>query len=175
LITDSSYEPEIAVTGDAWLGKGIGSIERLIRDTFSKPADEIQIATYSITEGTGEFFELLDGALTRNTRVMMIVNRFYSQPESVQKKLLEFQILHKDYFILRNFEPKDTREDLHAKLIVINHNTALVGSANLTWKGMVANHELMVKLSGKTANSVGELVDKLYKHRDSKPIKMESQ
>ena len=171
----SSDKPEIAVTGNTWLGKGTGSIWTLIRNTFSQPATEIQIATYAITESSGEFFELLDDVLARKTRVMMIINRFYTQHEGVQEKLLDLKDKHKGFFILVNFDPKDSREDLHAKLIVIDHEIALVGSANLTWKGMVMNHELMVKLSGDTAYSVGELLDKLYKHPESKPVKRTGQ
>lgn len=91
-----------------------------------------------------------------------LINRFSSQPESVQERLLKLADKYRN-LVLRDFNPDDNREDLHAKLIVIDHSTALVGSANLTWKGMVMNHELMVKLSGKSANAIGELLDRLSK------------
>lgn len=159
---DDSHEPEIAVTGNRWMGKGTGSIWTLVREAFSKATNEIQIATYSITESSGEFFDLLDDALARRTRITMIINRFSSQPESVQERLLKLADKYRN-LVLRDFNPDDNREDLHAKLIVIDHSTALVGSANLTWKGMVMNHELMIKLSGKSANAIGELLDRLSK------------
>ena len=89
--------------------------------------------------------------------------------ENVKVKLVELASKYKN-FILMNFQPEDGREDLHAKLIVIDHKTALVGSANLTFKGMVMNHELTVKLTGHAAQTVGSLIDRLSKHPECKRI-----
>lgn len=161
-------QPEIAVTGDFWLGRGLGSIWSLVKDSISNAESEVQIAAYAIGENSDEyeFFELLEGALARGIRVLMIVNRFSNQRESVRKSLLE--LVHKyNSFVIKNFNPQDKREDLHAKLIVIDHSAALVGSANLSFRGMVANHEVMVKLSGKTAYSIGELIDRLSANSES--------
>jgi len=160
---DEPDEIQIAVTGDKWMGKGIGSISTLIQETLEKDINEIQIVTYSVSENSTEFFEHLDNLLVRKTKVMMIVNRFSKQPAEVQKILLDL-VGNYDNFILKDFNPEDRREDLHAKLIVIDHSIALVGSANLTWKGMVSNHEIMVKLTGNTASVVGDLVDRLSRN-----------
>ena len=84
--------------------------------------------------------------------MLMVVNRFANQRESVRKSLLELARKY-NTFVIKSFNPQDKREDLHAKLIVIDHSAALVGSANLSFKGMVANHEVMVKMSGKMAYS----------------------
>lgn len=173
MIHNDSHESEIAVTGNRWMGKGTGSIWTLVKEAFSKATNEIQIATYAITESSAGFFDLLDDALARRTRVTMIINRFSSQPESVQERLLELAEKYNN-LVLRDFNPEDRREDLHAKLIVIDHSIALAGSANLTWKGMVMNHELMVKLSGKSANAIGELLDRLAKSCTPIPTKEKS-
>jgi cardiolipin synthase len=159
---ESDSQPEIAVTGDSWLGRGFSSIWSLVTDSISGAESEIQIAAYAIGENSDEyeFFELLEGVLARGIRVLMIVNRFANQRESVRKSLLELARKYNS-FIIKSFNPRDKREDLHAKLIVIDHSKALVGSANLSFKGMVANHEVMVKMSGKTAYSIGELLDRL--------------
>jgi phosphatidylserine/phosphatidylglycerophosphate/cardiolipin synthase-like enzyme len=160
--TEDDSGPEVAVTGNFWLGRGLSSIWSLVRDSISRAESEIQIAAYAIGENSDEyeFFELLRGVLARGIRVLMIVNRFSNQREPVRKTLLEFASKYNS-FVLKDFNPQDTREDLHAKLIVVDHTTALVGSANLSFKGMVANHELMVRLLGKTAYFIGELLDKL--------------
>ena len=159
--------PEVAVTGNFWLGRGLSSIRSLVKDSISKAESEIQIAAYAIGENSDEyeFFELLRGVLARGIRVLMIVNRFSNQRESVRKTLLELAGKYNS-FVLKDFNPQDKREDLHAKLIVIDHTTALVGSANLSFKGMVANHELMVRLSGKTSYSIGELLDRLSENSE---------
>jgi phosphatidylserine/phosphatidylglycerophosphate/cardiolipin synthase-like enzyme len=162
LMSTEDLGPEVAVTGDFWLGRGLRSIWTLVRDCISKAESEIQIAAYAIGENSDEyeFFELLRGVLARGIRVLMIVNRFSNQRGSVRDALLELAGKYPS-FALKSFNPRDKREDLHAKLIVVDHTIALVGSANLSFKGMVANHEVMVKLSGKTAYSVGELLDRL--------------
>lgn len=160
----TSHTPEIAVTGSGWMGGGTGSIWSMIRDAFSKVDNEIQIAAYSITEGSGEFLDLLKNQLARKTRVMMVVNRFYEQEKNIQDTLLNLSGKYEKHFVLKNFEPEDRREDLHAKLIVIDHSTAFVGSANLTWKGMVMNHEIMIKLTDESAQKIGSLIDKLKDH-----------
>lgn len=158
--TESESQPEIAVTGDFWLGRGFSSIWSLVKDSISQAELEIQIAAYAIGENSDEyeFFELLEGVLARGIRVLLIVNRFSNQRESVRKSLLRLARKYNS-FVIKSFDPQDKREDLHAKLIVIDHRSALVGSANLSFKGMVANHEVMVKLFGKTAYSIGELLD----------------
>jgi len=168
VIQNESTEPKIAVTGNRWMGKGTGSIWTLVREAFSEATNEIQIATYAITESSGGFFDLLENALARRTRITMVINRFSSQSETVQERLLALADKYKN-LILKDFNPEDTREDLHAKLIVIDHVIALVGSANLTWKGMVMNHELMIKMTGHAANSIGELIDRLSKHCETLP------
>ena len=61
-------ELEIAVTGNDWMGQGIGSIKSLLKNVFSNVNNEIQIATYSITESTGEFFEMLDNELAKKNK-----------------------------------------------------------------------------------------------------------
>lgn len=167
-MTADDSTPEVAVTGDFWLGRGLRSIWTVVKDSISKADNEIQIAAYAIGENSDEyeFLALLKGALARGIRVLMIVNRFDYQRESVQNALLELAGKYPN-FALKSFKPHDKREDLHAKLIVIDHATALVGSANLSFKGMVANHEVLVKLSGKTAYSVGELLDRLTANSES--------
>jgi len=160
--------PEVAVTGDFWLGRGLSSIWSLVKESISKAESEIQIAAYAIGENSDEyeFFELLTGVLARGIRVLMIVNRFSNQRESVRKILLELASKYSS-FVLKDFNPQDKREDLHAKLIVIDHTTALVGSANLSFKGMIANHELMLRLSGRTAYHIGGLLDRLSANSES--------
>ncbi len=159
---EESVRVEIAVTGNFWVGKGVRSIWSMLNDTISKAENEMQIAAYAIGENSDEyeFFELLKGALARGIRVLLIANRFSKQRETVRKTLLELVMKHKT-LIVKDFNPQDRREDLHAKIIVVDHSIALVGSANLSFKGMVANHELMVRVSGKTAYAIGELLDRL--------------
>lgn len=165
---DNPAEPEIAVTGNFWLGKGLRSIWSLVKETFNGAEGEIQIAAYAIGENSDEyeFFDLLKGVLARGIRVLLIVNRLGRQRESVRKTLLALATRYSN-LVLKDFSPQDGREDLHAKIVVVDHSTAIVGSANLSFKGMVANHEIVVRISGKTAYTIGELLNRLSANSDS--------
>src|SRR2546422_926970 len=153
-----SSQLDIAVTGSARIGHGTRSIWSLLRDSFARAEREIIIAAYSLSEASPEFFDLLEGCLIKGIRVLLIINRFANQPKNAKNNLLVLQKKYKKIFIIKDFNPQDHREDLHAKLIVIDHKIALVGSANPTWKGMIINHELMVRIRGKHASEIGNLV-----------------
>lgn len=160
---------EVAVTGRSWMGKGVGSIWTMIEKTISKANNEILVAAYSLSENSIELIDLLEKSLVTGIRVTLIVNRFNNQPNMVCEKLLEINKRFRE-FILKDFCPENASEDLHAKLIIIDHSVALIGSANLTLKGMVLNHELMVRITGTHAGEIGNLVDRLSVSEDSKTI-----
>lgn len=148
------------MTGSAWMGKGTGSIESAIEDMLLKAKEEIQVAAFQITEGCQPFLQLIEGSLSRGIRVTFIINKFESQPISIQKELNRLAILF-PHFTQIDFDPKNRKQDLHAKIIVVDRSIALVGSPNLTWRGLVLNHELGVVLSGPVAGTIGHLLDNL--------------
>ena len=151
------------------MGKGVGSIWRMIEESISTANDEMLVTAYSLSRNSMELLNLTEKALVKGIRVTLIVNRFETQPEVVKEKLRGMNNRFRD-FILKDFSPESISEDLHAKLIIIDHSVALVGSANLTWKGIVSNHELMVRVRGTHAGEIGNLVDKLLTSDDAKTI-----
>jgi phosphatidylserine/phosphatidylglycerophosphate/cardiolipin synthase-like enzyme len=165
---DENPELVIAATGSAWTGKGVRSIWSLIRESFRNAQREIIIAAYSLSESP-DFYKILDDCLIRGIRILLIVNRFDFQTAGVKNSLISLGSKY-DNFILKDFNPTDRREDLHAKIIVIDHCMALIGSANPTWKGMIMNHEIMVRISGRRAAEIAELVDRLSMCFETKPV-----
>ncbi len=159
MIVNENPELDIAATGSAWMGKRTRSIWLLIRESFRRAQREIIIAVYSLSDSP-EFYKILDDCLIRGIRILLIVNRLDFQTEGVKNSLISLASKY-DNFILKDFNPADRRKDLHAKIIVIDHCVALVGSANPTWKGMIMNHEIMVRISGRRAAEIGDLVDRL--------------
>jgi phosphatidylserine/phosphatidylglycerophosphate/cardiolipin synthase-like enzyme len=161
---------DVSVTGKCWMGERIGSISAMVQEALSKAQNEIQITAYSISDNAIDFFYVLEKILSRRIRVLLIVNRFQNQSYFVKKKLLELNNRFKKELILKDFAPVNEAEDLHAKLVVIDHTVALIGSANLTWKGMILNHEIMVKVTGRSGWQIGNLIDKLSHSKDTKLI-----
>jgi phosphatidylserine/phosphatidylglycerophosphate/cardiolipin synthase-like enzyme len=151
---------KVVATGSAWIGQGVGSVESAIEDLLKEAQDEILVAAFQITEGAGQFLQMLRDCLSRGIRVTLLINRFDSQPRSVQETLRGFteQFAH---FTKVDFNPQSKFQDLHAKIIVVDRSTALVGSPNLSWKGLVLNHELGVVLSGPIASTIAHLLDAL--------------
>ena len=158
----------IVVTGLAWMGHGIRSIDSTIEDILTKATDEVQVAAYMITKGAKGFIQLLSDCLNRGVRVTLILNRFGEQPKETQTAITQLaqQFPH---FRLFEFNPKDKMEDLHAKLFVVDRSIALVGSSNLSWKGLTLNHELALLIEGPAATKVGNLIDILAKDTRTTP------
>ena len=150
----------IVVTGLAWMGRGIRSVESAIEDMLTNASDEIQVAAYMITGGAKEFLQLIQNCLYRGVRVTLIANRLATQPKEIRDQIKDMtQRFH--HFIVLDFNPKDEKEDLHAKIVVVDRSTALVGSPNLSWRGLVLNHELAVVITGPTAAKIASLLDTL--------------
>jgi phosphatidylserine/phosphatidylglycerophosphate/cardiolipin synthase-like enzyme len=151
---------KIAVTGTAWMGGGVGSVQSAIEELLSLANEEVLIAIYEITEGANEFLNRLRLCLARGIRVTIIINRYYAKPLSIRNKLESLASIF-PYIQILNFIPENASDDLHAKIIVVDRSRALVGSANLTWNGLIGNHELAVIVYGSVASKIGELFDKL--------------
>lgn len=150
----------IVVTGLAWMGHGIRSVESAIEDMLINASDEIQVAAYMITQGAKDFLQLIQNCLYRGVRVTLIVNRLATQPKEIQAQIKNMSKRFR-HFILLDFNPRKADEDLHAKIVVVDRSIALVGSPNLSWKGLVLNHELAVVIIGPAAAKIGSLLDAL--------------
>ena len=161
----------IVVTGLAWMGGGIRSVESAIEDMLTNASDEIQVAAYMITGGAGEFLRLVQNCLYRGVRVTMIVNRLETQPEEI-RAVIKDMARQFHHFVLLDFNPKDEQEYLHAKIMVADRSTALVGSPNLSWRGLVVNHELAVVITGPAAAKIAGLLDSLGRDPRTSVVKV---
>ena len=88
----------------------------------------------------------------------MLVNNFSPQHNqvisNVRQWARDFQTFH-----LYDF---GSEADLHAKLIVVDREKALIGSSNLSWNGEVANYELAILIEDNNeANKIASTADRL--------------
>ncbi len=153
-------EVGIAVTGLAWLGEGVPAVDRVMADILDSARKEILITAYAITEGSGGVLEALRRAVRRGVRCSLIINRLRSQPIASRTMLRSLCRDHPYNFQLFDFSAPDTSE-LHAKTLVADDQVAVVGSANLTWQGMTAGHELSVVVRGPASCIIAERIRKL--------------
>jgi cardiolipin synthase len=152
-------QTQVVVTGLAWMGSGIGSIESAMERIFREAEHEVLITSYAISNATDLIMDWFEAALARGVLIRIIINRINEQPADVISRL---ESLHQTYphFYLYGFTD-DQEYDLHAKAIVADRKMALVGSSNLSRRGLLNNHELALFVEGKPAEQVASAIDKL--------------
>jgi len=156
----SETDISVVVTGTAWMGSGIGSIESSLERLFREARQEIALAAYTISSGADLLFDWLEAALSRGVQVRLVVNRLNTQPSEVVAWL---RCLAKTYpyFHLYDFI-SEGEADLHAKVVVVDRRMALVGSSNLSRRGLLTNHEIAVLVEGPDAATAASVLDRLF-------------
>ncbi len=158
----------ISVTGDFWLGtKNIDSILNTLRTVLCDAEHSVKMTAYSLTYSK-EFFDLLESVLEKGFPVTLIINRYEKEDFNGVRSLMGRLMKTYSNFIVKTFVPDEG--DLHAKIVVIDHQLencqALIGSANLSWRAIAKNHELLIKLTGDSAETVGDLFELILKKSD---------
>lgn len=156
------------VTGLAWMGSGIGSIESAMERIFREATHEVMITSYAISNATDRILEWFELTLSRGILIRMVINHLSEQPAEVIAKLTQ---LGRNYphFKLYDFTGDD-ENDLHAKVIVADRRLALVGSSNLSRRGLITNHELAILIEGPSAGEVAQALDKLLVSNLVRPV-----
>jgi cardiolipin synthase len=131
-------------------------------ELFKKAKNEIYISVYSIGTASDLVFEWIENALSRGVKIKMIINRLNEQPAQIIKKL-NYTLSNYPHFELFEFNSSDG-VDLHAKVIVTDHNKALVGSSNLSRRGLISNFEMGLLVEGPAANIVANTLSKLFEN-----------
>jgi len=149
----------VLVTGTAWLGGGTGAIESELNHLFREARQEVMLSAYAIGSSLDLLFDWLEGALARGVDVKLVVNGLQAQPADVGSRLRGLADAY-PHMHLYDFVP-GTDADLHAKVVVADRKKALVGSSNLSRRGLLTNHELAVLVEGPTAAEIGRVLDRL--------------
>ena len=153
----SETRVSVVVTGTAWMGGGIGSIESALERLFREAKQEIALTAYTISSSADLLFDWLEAALTRGIQIKLVINRLNTQPSDVVVRLRRLASTY-PHFCLYNFV-SEYEADLHAKAVVVDRRMALVGSSNLSRRGLLANHELALLVEGMAAVDVARAID----------------
>lgn len=151
---------DVIVTGTGWVGRGVPSVESILRRLISGAQEEIQWTIYAASGGAGELLDLLEARLHVGVKVIVVINHLDTQPAAIRRRIAEFIAKYK-HFVAYDFAPADAYAKLHAKVLIIDRRTAVVGSANVSRGGLVRNHEIGVIVRGKTAAQLGDVFDRL--------------
>ena len=132
----------VLTSGSAWLGGEFGSIQSAVERTIDSAEHEILLVTYTLSTAADTAISRVNDALVRGIHTKIVVNRLEQQHPAARKTLISMLEEHER---LRLYDFRDPGEaDLHAKFLVVDHKAAIVGSANLSWRGLVSNHELAI-------------------------------
>lgn len=160
-----SAEVRPVVTGTHWMGAGVGSIVSALVEMLTGAEREIHILAYAVSDGAELLFNVLANRLSAGVRVTMIVQKLDQQHHDAPEHLKRLAYLYPSSFLLFDFTPEE-QEALHAKCVVVDRKKAFVGSANLSFNGLIRNHELGVVIDGATSNDLAGIIDLLQTHPD---------
>lgn len=151
----------LAVTGPGWLGGGVPAVERMLADLVASAQQEIMLTAYSVTSGSDRIWTEFEQALATGIRVALVIDRLDQQHKDTRSLLFGLARRFPDAFALYDFTGQDERTGLHAKVLVVDRHVALVGSANLSLRGMVTAHEMATIVRGPTADRIAQRLDAL--------------
>jgi len=150
--------PELVIvtTGEKWVGYGFRSFSSAIEEMMSGAEREIVMTVYAISDT--RVVEDVRKALERGVSVEIFV--YLPDPSQRSGAIDEIFKLSREYRYLRIHTISD--EVLHAKVLIVDGDRVLAGSANPTFGGMVKNYELgfLVK-DGRIAQKVLTLLRRL--------------
>lgn len=163
----------VLVTGRLWLGaSGASSIGAALIELLDSAQKEVIIVAYRMTAAIVDFNSALERCLSRGCIVRIVIDK--SGPSiPVEDRLLArlgetFPNL--SIWTFKETSRAHTNLALHAKMVIIDRLTAVVGSANFSRNGMVDNHELAIQVGATQAMQLGAVVDQLVENGNSEGI-----
>lgn len=152
------------VTGLGWMGGGVGSIDTAVEQLISSASVQLIIVAYAISDGASPLFDLVRKKLAAGVHVRIIVNRVAEQHGQIPQILSELLHDYGNQFSVFDFAA-EPHAHLHAKVIVADQRRAIVGSANLSWHGLVGFHELGVCIEGVEVVEIARATERLLRHK----------
>ncbi len=148
---------QILATGPELIKEGIRGIEPVIQEIISQAQNEIHLTAYLITPQAASILDMLEMAAGRGVKITIVINCLESQDDKIKTRLKKLNERFSHVKII-NFCDSEGRQ-LHAKVIICDRKKAVIGSANLSWGGMVTNYEVGVLVEGEPAWRLAQLID----------------
>lgn len=161
LVAERTDQVSLSVTGPGWLGGGVPAVERVFAELLSGAQQEAMLTAYSITSGSDRVWAAFEQALATGIRATVVVDRLSEQHQNTQSLLHRLATTYPHSFFLYDFVEKEGNTGLHAKVLVVDRRVALVGSANLSLRGMVTAHEMATIVRGPTVDRIAQRLDAL--------------
>lgn len=155
---------EILSTHPDILKLGIRSIESSMLELINEARDELQIVSYAITVGANKILSAIDKALARGVKLTFVINSSDVPDNGIFDSLISLKNKHK-YCNIYLFN-SGGKFDLHAKILVADRKLAIIGSSNLTSRGLIWNLEIGFLIEDKSVWKLSEVVDRIVEMSD---------
>ena len=138
---------------------GARSMEGSLLELINEAKEEIQILSYSMTHGAERILKAIERALSRGVKLTMIINHVEALDNGILSTLKEMSqnYTHSKIYAFRWSE----KSELHAKLLISDRVAAIVGSSNLTSRGLIWNLEIGFLIKDKTVWTLANMVDRI--------------
>lgn len=134
-------------------------MESSMLELINYAKDEIQIISYAITNGANNILSAIDEALGRGVRVTFVINSNEEMSKRINSSLYSLKNKY-TYIKIRLFNSTE-KADLHAKIMVADRKSAIVGSSNLTSRGLIWNLEIGFFIEDRSVWKLAEVIDKI--------------
>ncbi len=151
----------LIVTGLGWLGGGVQAIENALLRLVGGAEHELALAVYAMSPGPERLWAAIAHALDGGIRSTLIVDRLDEQNPAMRDWVHRLKSRHTRTLRVVDFRGEDGNDHLHAKIVVADRRTAIVGSANLTAHGLLLAHELALLVEGPAAEEIAGRLDVL--------------
>jgi phosphatidylserine/phosphatidylglycerophosphate/cardiolipin synthase-like enzyme len=158
-------DAQVLVTGRHLAGPGLRAIGPVLQDLILSAQNELHLMAYLMTESAAPLVDLLESALGRGIKVTLVLNDFPGNSAEMMSRLRSLRQRHGRAIIVTYSEGEGG--PLHAKVLVADRRRAVVGSANLSWGGMVTNNEVALLVEDSSAWVLATLIDRLVSQLNS--------
>jgi len=133
-------EIQIVATGSKWIGKGVRTTYSVIKDIITSSKYSLLITAYYLSNN--DILEEIENSLKKGVEILMYINDPENNACNLRNHLNILENNYSNFTIYRIYE-----DFFHAKIIISDRKKVLIGSANLTKKGMYSNYELGVVIN----------------------------
>lgn len=161
----------IGASGSAWAGFRAADLSEMLFDEIKRAKRSIQICSFTVGHKTPileKFFNILDDQLENPPmKISIIVNdgvESTTVTPYARERMADLERRFPGQFFPQYFSQDRAVGKygiLHAKVIVVDGKTALVGSANLSSGALESNYEIILKISGQVAADLSAMLSRL--------------
>jgi phosphatidylserine/phosphatidylglycerophosphate/cardiolipin synthase-like enzyme len=145
----------IVATGNKWIGYGIKPTSSAIKELINSANKSLLLTIFILTDRM--ILEHIQKALNRGVKVEVFIHNDKDFSNSIMDDILELEekYPHMKVFIV-------SEDFMHAKVLISDKKSLLIGSANLTRSGLSKNYELGITLNNpKIAYDLERIIKRL--------------